>query len=153
AGEGPDQEHDARGVHLPQDVGRDDEDARADHRADHEGRGIEPRDRLDEFGARLLRGRHVAALLVVCGAVGNLVATAGGRYVLRRIFRQPRGSPCAYCRGMRNSSPCSSKWPTATRKPRNICASCSPRRRSAARRTSKRSSASSTRPTKSPTKW
>src|SRR2546430_2315611 len=52
----------------PQDARRDDEDPGADHGADHEGRGIEPGERFDEVGPRLLRGRHRAA---PCGLSGR----------------------------------------------------------------------------------
>src|SRR2546425_411350 len=60
---------------LAEDLRRDDEDPRADHRPDDEGGGVEAGDRFDEIGLRLLgRGHRVV----------NLVAPAKGRYVLGR---------------------------------------------------------------------
>jgi len=56
----PDDEQEARGVDLAEDLRRDDENPRADHRPDDEGGGVEPGDRLDEIGLRLLGGGHLA---------------------------------------------------------------------------------------------
>src|SRR2546422_6431268 len=56
----PDDEQQARSMDLAEDLRRDDEDPRPDHRTDDEGGGVEPGDRLDEIGLRLLGGGHVA---------------------------------------------------------------------------------------------
>ena len=48
----PDHEQQARAADFPQDLRRNDEDPRADHRSDHEGGGVEPGDSFDELGLR-----------------------------------------------------------------------------------------------------
>src|SRR6266699_1012845 len=141
----PDDEQQARSMDFTEHLRRDDEDPRPDHRPDHQGRGIEPGDRLDEIGLWLLGSGHWR---------GNLVAPAWGRYVPgRRNDSLTRGPPCASCPGKKNSSTCSSRSPRATRSRPSISAGCSTRPPSAASRRSKRSSAWSTRPTRSRTRW
>src|SRR2546430_14491304 len=74
---------------FAEDLRRDDEDARPDHRPDDEGGGIEPGDRLDEIGLWRLRGGHRRR---------KLVAPAEGRYVLRRsttLTREDDGASLA----------------------------------------------------------
>src|SRR5207245_3202335 len=121
-----------------------DEDPRADHRSDDEGGGVEPGDRLDEVGLRLLGRGHWRR---------KLVAPAKGRYVLPLDNPNTRGRPCASCPVKKSSSTCSSTSSSATRSRPSICGSCSTPPPSAASPTSRRSSDWSTRPTRSRTKW
>src|SRR2546429_59541 len=111
-------EQEPGGVDLARDLRRDDEDSRADHRAHDEGRGVEPGDRFDELGLRLLRGRHpwVPRLGGRWWSL-NLVAFSGGRY-LGSPFPVPR-PPCVCSPGKKSSSICSSRSPSATKKRRS----------------------------------
>ena len=62
AGDPPHREQQPRGDDLPQDLGRNDVDPRADHRADHERRGVEARNSFHELRLRLLRRGHAVLL-------------------------------------------------------------------------------------------
>src|SRR6266702_4752200 len=67
ARERPDDEQQARGVDFAQDLRRDDEDPRTDHRPHDERRGVEPGDGPDELGLRLLGRGHPVVLALGLG--------------------------------------------------------------------------------------
>src|SRR5207249_4260211 len=141
AGNDPYEQQQAGSVDFADDVSGDDEDAGADHGPHDEGRGVEPRNGPDEFGARGLRGGHGAS---------NLVALSVDRYLSAPPFL---GTPCASCLATKSSLTCSPMSPTATRKLRNTCATCLRPLPTGARRSSRRSSGWSTRRTRSRTRW